>query len=112
MTAPEPDARGVILVMEAALADAGLAPEAIDFVELHGTGTEQNDAMESKAVLSVFGERVPCSSSKGRVGHTLGAAGAMGAAHCWLIASELNRAGGLPAQIGRPSGRERVGPYV
>jgi 3-oxoacyl-[acyl-carrier-protein] synthase-1 len=99
MTAPDPDARGVVLAMRTALADAGLAPEEIGFIELHGTGTEQNDAMESKAVLSVFGESVPCSSSKGRVGHTLGAAGAMGAAHCWLIASSLNAGGRLPPHI-------------
>lgn len=99
MTAPDPEARGVILAMRSALADAGLTPEEIDFVELHGTGTEQNDAMESKAVLGVFGERVPCSSSKGRIGHTLGAAGAMGAAHCWLTASSLNSAGQLPVHV-------------
>jgi 3-oxoacyl-[acyl-carrier-protein] synthase-1 len=55
--------------------------------------------MESKAILGVFGERVPCSSSKGRIGHTLGAAGAMGAAHCWLTASSLNSAGQLPVHV-------------
>jgi 3-oxoacyl-[acyl-carrier-protein] synthase I len=96
MTAPDPEARGVMRAMRQALDEAGVAPEEIGYIELHGTGTEQNDAMESKAVLSVFGEGVPCSSSKGRVGHTLGAAGAMGAAHCWLTASDLNEAGRLP----------------
>jgi 3-oxoacyl-[acyl-carrier-protein] synthase I len=99
MTAPDPEARGVMRAMRQALEDAGRPPEEIGFIELHGTGTEQNDAMESKAVLSVFGESVPCSSSKGRVGHTLGAAGAMGAAHCWLTASCLNEAGRLPPHI-------------
>ena len=99
MTAPDPEAKGVIAAMRSALEDAELAPEDIDFIELHGTGTEQNDAMESHAVRAVFGDAVPCSSSKGRVGHTLGAAGAMGAAHCWLIASGLNAAGDLPPHI-------------
>lgn len=99
MTAPDPEARGVLLAMEAALKDAGLAAAEVDFIELHGTGTEQNDAMESRAVLELFGKSVPCSSSKGRVGHTLGAAGAMGAAHCWLVASGLNEGGCLPPHI-------------
>jgi 3-oxoacyl-[acyl-carrier-protein] synthase-1 len=99
MTAPDPAAQGVMLSMRSAIADAGVEPNEIAFIELHGTGTEQNDAMESKAVLSVFGENVPCSSSKGRVGHTLGAAGAMGAAHCWLTASTMNEAGHLPPHI-------------
>jgi 3-oxoacyl-[acyl-carrier-protein] synthase I len=50
-------------------------------------------------VLRVFGDRVPCSSSKGQIGHTLGAAGAMGAAHCWLAASGSNRKGLLPPHL-------------
>jgi 3-oxoacyl-[acyl-carrier-protein] synthase-1 len=99
MTAPDPAARGVIMAMRAALTDAELVPTDVDFIELHGTGTEQNDAMESNAVRAVFGDSVPCSSSKGRVGHTLGAAGAMGAAHCWLIASSLNTHAGLPPHV-------------
>jgi 3-oxoacyl-[acyl-carrier-protein] synthase I len=99
MTAPGPEATGVIQAMRDALDEAGIEPAAIDFIELHGTGTEQNDAMESKAILTVFGEGTPCSSSKGRVGHTLGAAGAMGAAHCWLTASSLNDAGTLPPHV-------------
>lgn len=99
MTAPEPEGRGVVLAMHAALADAGLDPQEIDYIQLHGTGTPQNDAMESKAVLRLFGNRVPCSSSKGQVGHTLGTAGAIGAAHCWLAASDLNRDHVLPPHL-------------
>lgn len=99
MTAPDPEARGVVMAMRAALADAGLSPSDIEYIELHGTGTEQNDAMESNAIRALFGASVPCSSSKGRVGHTLGAAGAMGAAHCWLVASSLNGQGRLPPHI-------------
>jgi 3-oxoacyl-[acyl-carrier-protein] synthase-1 len=99
MTAPDPEAYGVELAIRMALEDSGTAPQEIGFIELHGTGTKQNDAMESKAVLRVFGTQIPCSSSKGRIGHTLGAAGAMGAAHCWLAASTANEAGHLPPHV-------------
>ena len=77
MSAPHPEGLGARLAMEAALASAGIGPEAIDYVNLHGTGTASNDAAEDKAVTAVFGERVPCSSTKGMTGHTLGAAGAV-----------------------------------
>lgn len=98
MTAPEPDGRGVEVAMRQALEDAGLAPADIDYVQLHGTGTIQNDPMESKAMQRVF-DAVPCSSSKGQLGHTLGAAGAMGAAHCWLAASGMNEERYLPPHV-------------
>jgi 3-oxoacyl-[acyl-carrier-protein] synthase-1 len=99
MTAPEPDGRGIEEAVGRALADAGLAPPDIDYIQLHGTGTEQNDAAESKVVLRLFGDAVPCSSSKAQIGHTLGAAGAMGAAHCWLAAGHANAAGLLPPHL-------------
>lgn len=75
MSAPHPEALGAIEAMCGALAAAGLAPGAIDYVNLHGTGTRANDAMEDKAVQVVFGADTPCSSTKGWFGHTLGAAG-------------------------------------
>ena len=99
MTAPEPDGKGVELAIRQALTDADLAAEDIDYIQLHGTGTLQNDAMESAVVLRMFGSETPCSSSKGQLGHTLGAAGAMGAAHCWLAASDLNRKHLLPPHL-------------
>ena len=71
--------------MRAALADAGLAPEAIAYLNLHGTGTPLNDAMECQAIARVFGAALPVSSTKPLVGHTLGAAGALEAAFCWLM---------------------------
>jgi 3-oxoacyl-[acyl-carrier-protein] synthase-1 len=78
MSSPHPDGLGAVSAMRAALAAAGLAPEAVDYVNLHGTGTRANDAMEDRAVAQVFGERgVPCSSIKGWTGHTLGASGAL-----------------------------------
>ena len=71
--------------MRAALADARLAPEAIAYLNLHGTGTPQNDAVESKAVERVFGHGLACSSTKPLVGHLLGASGAVEAAFCWML---------------------------
>jgi len=62
--------------MRSALESARLAPDAIDYVNLHGTGTPSNDAAEDRAVLALFGERVPVNSTKGMTGHALGAAGA------------------------------------
>ncbi len=80
ITAPEPEGSGAARAMQAALADAGLEPTDIDYVNAHGTGTPQNDSMESRAFKKVFGERVsgpPISSIKAAVGHCMGAAGAV-----------------------------------
>ncbi len=84
ISAPDPSGRGAEAAMRQALADAGIAPEAVDYINLHGTATVHNDRMESHAVARVFGHATPCSSSKPQIGHTLGAAGAMEAALCWL----------------------------
>lgn len=84
MTAPEPSGAGAELAMAQALHLAGLRPQEIDYINLHGTGTEQNDAMESAAIFRLFGDDVPCSSSKPQIGHTLGASGSVEAALCWL----------------------------
>ncbi|MGH7056879.1 MAG: beta-ketoacyl-[acyl-carrier-protein] synthase family protein [Acetobacteraceae bacterium] len=75
LSAPRPDGAGAIRAMQRALASSGLAPDAIDYVNLHGTGTKANDAMEDLAVARVLGPRTPVSSTKGWTGHTLGAAG-------------------------------------
>jgi 3-oxoacyl-[acyl-carrier-protein] synthase-1 len=83
MSAPEPEGRGAAQAMRRALARAGLAPRDIDYVNLHGTATDQNDSMESKAVAAVLGEGVAASSTKPLTGHTLGAAGAIEAAIAW-----------------------------
>jgi 3-oxoacyl-[acyl-carrier-protein] synthase-1 len=77
MSAPHPEGRGARLAMEAALLDAGLEPDAIDYINLHGTGTPSNDRAESQAVTGVFGASTPCSSTKGATGHALGAAGGL-----------------------------------
>ena len=75
MSAPQPDGLGAALSMSRALASAGLRPEDIDYINLHGTATRIGDAAEDKAVVSLFGETTPCSSTKGHTGHTLGASG-------------------------------------
>jgi 3-oxoacyl-[acyl-carrier-protein] synthase II len=85
MTQPHPDGDGAIRAMNEALADAQLLPDKIDYINAHGTATPQNDRMESKAIRRIFGDRpIPVSSTKGAVGHALGAAGGLEAAFCVL----------------------------
>jgi 3-oxoacyl-[acyl-carrier-protein] synthase-1 len=85
MSAPDPEGAGAIASMRGALEDAGLGPQDVRYLNLHGTATPLNDAMESRAVAEVLGLEVPCSSTKPLVGHTLGAAGATELAFCWLV---------------------------
>jgi len=75
MSSPHPEGLGARMAMEAALEAAGLQPTDIDYINLHGTATPSNDAAEGHAVAALFGNAVPCSSTKGATGHTLGAAG-------------------------------------
>ncbi len=75
MSSPHPEGLGARLAMEKALAAAALAPEDIDYVNLHGTATRVGDAAEDQAVWGLFGDRTICNSTKGQTGHTLGAAG-------------------------------------
>ncbi len=84
ISAPEPGGRGALAAMREALARAGLTPADIGYLNLHGTATPQNDAMESRAVAELFGLDLPCSSTKPLTGHALGAAGAIEAAIAWL----------------------------
>lgn len=98
MSSPDPQGVGAQQAMRAALADAQLEAAQIDYLNLHGTATEHNDRMESRAVDAVFPHGVPCSSSKSMTGHTLAAAGAIEAAFCWLSLTDGN-AGRLPPQV-------------
>jgi 3-oxoacyl-[acyl-carrier-protein] synthase II len=80
MSAPEPSGEGAARAIRAALADAGLLPQDVDFVNAHGTGTPLNDAAETAALAAVFGERqarLPLCATKALVGHLLGSAGAI-----------------------------------
>ena len=99
ISAPEPTGRGALQAMRKALSRANLQPGQIDYLNLHGTATQHNDAMESLAVTALFPHGVPCSSTKPMTGHTLGAAGALEAAFCWLSLSTQNREHALPPHI-------------
>ena len=85
LTAPDPNGTGAISAMKYAMDNAGITPDKIDFINMHGTGTIANDAMESVAINSVFGDKTLCASTKPLTGHTLGAAGAVGVALSWLM---------------------------
>jgi 3-oxoacyl-(acyl-carrier-protein) synthase len=89
MTGPSRDGSGLALAMRVALNSAELNPNRIDYVSAHGTGTPYNDAMESQALRSVFGDSCPpVSGSKGMLGHTLGAAGVVETILCVLAMNE------------------------
>jgi 3-oxoacyl-[acyl-carrier-protein] synthase I len=88
LSAPEPSGKGAAEAMRLALTRARLQPNEIGYLNLHGTATPQNDAMESRAVEAVLGLNVPCSSTKPLTAHTLGAAGALEAALCWLTLTD------------------------
>ena len=80
LTAPDKGGNGLRLVMEAALRDAKVAPDEVDYINAHGTGTPLNDKAESEAIMAALGEdaqRVPVSSIKAALSHTMGAAGAL-----------------------------------
>lgn len=96
MSSPHPDGLGAKHAMEAALISAGLSPNDIDYINLHGTSTPSNDRAEGIAVNNVFGKNIPCSSTKGITGHTLGAAGAVEAVACF----EALRHGMIPGSVG------------
>ncbi|MBI9109494.1 MAG: 3-oxoacyl-ACP synthase [Spirochaetales bacterium] len=99
MTAPNPEGTGAAQAMSRALDNAELTPEDVDYINLHGTGTPLNDAMESRAVAQVFSREVPVSSTKSLTAHTLGAAGALGLGVCWLALSGYNNEKTIPPQI-------------
>ena len=75
--APHPEGRGALMAMRAALVDAGLDPADIDYINLHGTGTPENDLAESKAIRALFATPPSFSSIKGATGHSLAASGAI-----------------------------------
>ena len=84
MSSPHPEGLGARIAMQDALTMAELQPSDIDYINLHGTATQSNDAAEGKAVTNLFGTNIPCSSTKGQTGHTLGAAGGLEAVICAL----------------------------
>ena len=99
MSAPDPSGAGARLAIERALKCAGIAAHDIDYVNLHGTATVQNDAMEARVVHALFGDDVPVSSTKPLTGHALGAASAIEAGLCWLAMQDGNAHGILPPHL-------------
>jgi 3-oxoacyl-[acyl-carrier-protein] synthase-1 len=99
MSAPDPEGRGAELALRSALEQAGVAPEHVGYVNLHGTATPKNDEMESRVIARVLGSSVPCTSTKPLLGHMLGAAGAAEVGLCWLLLSDLNQERRLPRHV-------------
>lgn len=99
VSAPDPAGVGARLAIERALARAGIPAAKIDYVNLHGTGTLQNDAMEARVTHALFGAGIAVSSTKPFTGHALGAAGAIEVGLCWLAMQDDNPAGKLPPHL-------------
>lgn len=97
ISAPIPDGSGAAQAMALAIENANITPQQLDYVNLHGTGTVKNDAMEALAMANICGPEVFCGSTKHLTGHTLGAAGALELGLCWLLLSDNNQAHKLPA---------------
>lgn len=85
MSAPHPEGEGAIRAILQALKEAKLAPQDVGYINMHGTATPLNDKIESQVVNHIFGDTVPCSSTKHLTGHTLGAAGITEAGIAMLI---------------------------
>lgn len=103
MSTPHPEGIGARKAILAALQTAGLTAGDIDYINLHGTGTKSNDAAEDQAVFGVFGDKTPCSSTKGATGHLLGAAGVAEAIISALCIQHGFMPGGLNTQTLDPS---------
>lgn len=99
ISAPDPSGKGARAAILSALQQAGATPAEVSYINLHGTGTPLNDSMEAGVVAELFGAETWCSSSKGQLGHTLGAAGATEAALCWLALSGYNAGQNLPPHL-------------
>lgn len=104
LTAPHPEGLGIEKAIRLALADAGVAPEQIDFVNAHGTATRENDRIEGHALARVLGDAVRVVSTKGYTGHTLGAAGGIELVFTALALRE----GWIPANIGFENRDEQI----
>ena len=103
MSSPHPEGKGAQAAMLQALHTAGLQPSDIDYINAHGTGTPSNDSAEGRAVATVLGSAIPCSSTKGATGHALGAAGALEAVICALALQHGVMPAGLNTDAVDPS---------
>ncbi len=105
ITATHPEGLGARLVMQRAIEDAGIKPEDIDYINVHGTSTPVGDPSEAKAIKDVFGEhayKMNISSTKSMTGHMLGATGAMEALFCLMACQN----GIIPPTINHADGDE------
>ncbi len=92
ITAPDPTAAGAVRTMRWALDDAGVPPDQVDYINAHGTSTPVNDAVETRAIKALFGQRafdIPVSSTKSMLGHAMGASGAIEAVVCALSIAHM-----------------------
>ncbi|HEY6927987.1 MAG TPA: beta-ketoacyl-[acyl-carrier-protein] synthase family protein [Steroidobacteraceae bacterium] len=103
MSSPHPEGLGARAAMLQALSTAGLQPQDIDYINLHGTGTPSNDSAEAHAVRAVLGPAVPSSSTKGATGHALGAAGGLEAVICALALQNGLMPAGLNTTVVDPT---------
>ena len=108
MSSPHPDGLGARLCMQAAIARAGLAPEQVDYLNLHGTATPINDQIEAAAVARLFGEHLRASSTKAYTGHTLGAAGIVES----LLALSAIDSGLMPGTLNCDAPDPACGPQI
>lgn len=108
MSSPHPEGVGARLSMQAAIERAGLTPDDIDYLNLHGTATPKNDEIEATAVARLFGERLRASSTKAYTGHTLGAAGIVES----LIAIEAIESGLMPGTLNCDAPDPACGPQI
>jgi len=100
MSTPEPNGQGAQAAMRLALANAGISAGEVDWVNLHGTATPHNDAMESRAMQAIFAHGVSCASTKALSGHALGTASALEAALVWAsLSREFNPEGQMMAHV-------------
>ena len=108
VSAPQPDGFGALAALDQALTRAGISAEEVDFLHAHGTATPKNDAVEAQVIAQRFQTRTLVSSTKGHTGHTLGAAGALGAAFS-LLAIET---GCMPGTMGTREPEKAIEPYL
>lgn len=108
ISAPHPEGRGAALAMTQALNQAQLSANGVDYLNLHGTGTPANDRAEDLAVTQVLDARVPCSSTKGWTGHTLGAAGIIEAVFACLSIEHNFIPGNLNTQVLDPALKSNI----
>jgi len=99
LTAPDPTGDGAKKAMSQALEDAELIPSDIDYINMHGTASRFNDAMEAQAIFELFGAETACSSTKGLTGHMLGATGGVEAVFLWLMLNPMYNQTTLPVHV-------------